>query len=113
MIVSSNDVPSLVYALMFWADFIFFVRDEVYVAALTNTALAVAIGAFAIVRIARTAQALSSTIASAGVVLEEIARRPPKDPSGGSGDCFANIKEDVGFRGFSLVYRLRDNRIVL
>ncbi|KAK8067614.1 hypothetical protein PG996_006726 [Apiospora saccharicola] len=113
MIAWSNAVPSLVYALTFWAGSIFLVRDEVSVAALTTTALAVTIGAFAIVRVAPAAQALSSTVASAGVVLEEIARRSPQDPFASLGDCSATIKGDVEFRGVSLIYPSRDNRTVL
>ncbi|ORY59940.1 P-loop containing nucleoside triphosphate hydrolase protein [Pseudomassariella vexata] len=113
MIACSNAVPSLVYALTFWASSIFFVRGEVSVAALTTTALVVVIGAFVIVRIDPAAQALSSTVSSAEISLEEIARRSTQDPFASSGDCSATVKGDVEFRGVSLIYPSRDNRIVL
>ena len=113
MIAWSNAVPSLVYALTFWAGSFFLVRGEVSVAALTTTALVVTIGAFAIVRVAPAAQALSSAVASAELVLEEIARRSPQDPFASSGDCSATVKGDVEFRGVSLIYPSRDNRTVL
>jgi ATP-binding cassette subfamily B (MDR/TAP) protein 1 len=113
VIAWSNAVPSLVYALTFWAGSFFLVRGEVSVAALTTTALVVTIGAFAIVRVAPAAQALSSTVSSAGLVLDEISRRSPQDPFASSGDSFATVKGDVEFRGVSLIYPSRDNRTVL
>ncbi|KAK0729902.1 ABC transporter type 1, transmembrane domain-containing protein [Lasiosphaeris hirsuta] len=113
MIAWSNAVPPLVYALTFWACSIFLVRGEVSVAALTTTALAVTIGAFAIIRIVPAAQALSSTVASAGLILDEIARRSPQDPFASSGDCPAAVQGDVELRGVSLIYPSRDNRTVL
>jgi ATP-binding cassette subfamily B (MDR/TAP) protein 1 len=113
MIAWSNAVPSLVYALTFWAGSFFLIRGEISVGALTTTALVVTIGAFAIIRVAPAAQALSSTVASAGVVLEEIARRSPQDPFSSSGLCSAIVKGDVEFRGVSLIYPSRDDRTVL
>jgi len=52
-------------------------------------------------------------VASAGLVLEEIARRSTQDPFSSSGDCPATVRGDIEFRGVSLIYPSRDNRTVL
>ena len=113
MMAWSNAVPPLVYALTFWAGSIFLVQGEVSVAALTTTALVVTIGAFAIIRIAPAAQGLGAAVASAGLVLEDIARRSPQDPFGEEGGRLERVKGDVELRRVSLIYPSRDNKTVL
>jgi ATP-binding cassette subfamily B (MDR/TAP) protein 1 len=113
MIAWSNAMPCLVYALSFWAGSIYFVHGETSVASVTITSLAVAIGAFAIVRVAPSAQALTMSIASAGTVLKAIARRSPQDPFSSSGVKLSHVNGNVEFRDVSLVYPSRDDVVVL
>ncbi|KAI9733531.1 MAG: hypothetical protein M1834_003131 [Cirrosporium novae-zelandiae] len=113
MIAWSNAMPCLAYALSFWAGSQFLVKGEVSISELTTTTLAVTIGAFAIVRVAPSAQALTSSIASAGAVLKAIARRSPQDPFASSGEQLNHVKGDIELRDVSLVYPSRDDVVVL
>lgn len=80
---------------------------------LTTTALMMTIGAFAIIRIISTVQALSSTVANTELVFEKIVRHSPQDLFASSEDYSAIIKEDIEFRDISFIYLSRDNRTVL
>ncbi|KAI1125651.1 putative ABC multidrug transporter [Nemania abortiva] len=113
MIAWSSAVPALVYALCFWAGSQFLVEGGTSVAQLTTIALVVTNGAFAIVRIAPSAQGLVSTFSSAGTVLRELARRSPLDPFDSSGQVLESLKGDVEFRGVSLIYPQRPDHIVM
>ncbi|RWA09627.1 hypothetical protein EKO27_g5492 [Xylaria grammica] len=113
MIAWSSAVPSLVYALCFWAGSQFLVAGETSAAQLTTIALVVTNGAFAIVRIAPSAQALVSSFSSAAIVLKEMARRSPQDPFASSGLKPGSLNGDIEFRGVSLVYPKRPDFLVL
>lgn len=113
MVAWSNAVPSLVYALAFWTGSMFLVRGWINVSELTTAAMVVTIGAFAIVRVGPAAQALTSTVSSAGMVLEDISRRSPQDPFSLEGERLPTIQGHVGLNGVSLVYPSRPSQLVL
>jgi ATP-binding cassette subfamily B (MDR/TAP) protein 1 len=113
MIAWSNAMPCLVYALSFWAGSQFLVKGEMSVADVATTTLVVTIGAYAIARVAPSAQALTSSIASAATVLKAIARHSPQDPFGPDGDQPIGVTGDIELRSVSLVYPSRDEVSVL
>ncbi|KAI1773033.1 putative ABC multidrug transporter [Hypoxylon cercidicola] len=109
----SNAVPILVFALCFWAGSIFLVQGEVSAGQITTIALVVNMGAFAILRVAPSTQALISTASSAAVVLEQMARRSTQDPFDASGITLNNLKGGIELRGVSLAYPKRPDHLVL
>lgn len=113
IIAWSNAMPCLIYALAFWGGAKFLVKGEVSVSELTATTLTVVIGAFAIARIAPSAQALTSGIAIAGAVLKTIARRSPQDPLRATGEEPEAVVGDIRLEGVGLVYPSRSHVKVL
>ncbi|KAI0802501.1 putative ABC multidrug transporter [Xylaria sp. FL0064] len=109
----TNSVPILVFALCFWVGSIFLVRGEVSAGQITTIALVVNMGAFAILRIAPSAQALISTMSSAAVVIEQMKRRSTQDPFDSSGVTLNDLKGDIEFRGVSLAYPQRQDHLVM
>jgi len=113
LIAWSNAMPCLVYALSFWVGSIFLVRGETTVASITTITLAIAIGAFAVIRIVPSLQALTTSIASASSIFDAIARRSPQDPLSTGGTKMHGIMGDLEFKDVSLVYPSRDDVLVL
>ncbi|KAK2593236.1 hypothetical protein QQS21_009076 [Conoideocrella luteorostrata] len=113
MIAWSNALPCLVYALSFWVGSIFLVRGQISASAIATTTLAIIISAFAIIRIAPSLQALTSSIANSSKVLETIARRSPQDPFSIEGQELQSGMGDIRLCGVDLVYPSRDNVPVL
>ncbi|KAI2629784.1 putative ABC multidrug transporter [Hypoxylon sp. NC1633] len=109
----ANTVPILVFALCFWAGSIFLAQGQVSAGQITTIALVVNMGAFAILRIAPSVQALISTASSAGVVLGQMARRSTQDPFDSSGLTSNDLKGDIEPRGISLAYPTRPDHLVL
>ncbi|KAE8392428.1 P-loop containing nucleoside triphosphate hydrolase protein [Aspergillus alliaceus] len=112
LIAWMNAMPCLLYALSFWAGSKFLVKGEVSVAEITAT-LAVTIGSFAIIRIAPSAQALTSGVAIAGEVLKAIARRSPQDPLAEDGQQPPGMVGNVQLDQVGLVYPSRGDVKVL
>ncbi|KAI1760160.1 multidrug resistance protein 1, 2, 3 [Hypoxylon sp. FL1150] len=73
-------MPCLLYALVFWSGTFFLLEGELSVAQLTTTALTIVIGAFAIIRVSPSAEALLLALSSVGSVLKTISRRSAIDP---------------------------------
>ncbi|KAK2867786.1 hypothetical protein FQN49_003477 [Arthroderma sp. PD_2] len=113
MIAWMNAMPYLLYALSFWAGSKFLVKGEASVADVTTTTLAVTIGAFAIVRIAPSAQALITGIAIAGSVFKAIARKSPQDPLATEGEKPTDVLGDIQLNNIELVYPSRDDVEIL
>ncbi|KAB8239515.1 ABC transporter ATP-binding protein [Aspergillus alliaceus] len=113
LIAWMNAMPCLLYALSFWAGSKFLVKGEVSGAEITATTLAVTIGPFAIIRIAPSAQALTSGVAIAGEVLKAIARRSPQDLLTEDGQQPPGMVGNVQLDEVGLVYPSRDDVKVL
>ncbi|KAK4139943.1 P-loop containing nucleoside triphosphate hydrolase protein [Dichotomopilus funicola] len=115
MIAWSNAMPCLVYALSFWAGSIFLVRGQTSVSAIATTTLAIIISAFAIIRIAPSFQALTSTIAGSSKILGTINRRSAQDPFSEDGERLLKGAGtgDIVFRDVDLVYPSREDVAVL
>jgi ATP-binding cassette subfamily B (MDR/TAP) protein 1 len=113
MIAWMNAMPCLIDALSFWAGSIFLVKDEMSVAQVTTTTLAVTIGCFAIIRIAPSAQAVISGYAATGEVFKTIARRSAQDPLETTGDELPNMIGDISLDQVDLIYPSRDDVKVL
>lgn len=113
MIAWSNAMPCLVYAFSFLAGARFLVAGEMSVSAVATITLSVVIGAFAVVRISPSAQALTEGLASAGAVLALTRRQSPQDPFLVGGSKLENAHGDIEFRGVSLRYPSRDEQLVL
>ncbi|KAF5856053.1 hypothetical protein ETB97_007974 [Aspergillus alliaceus] len=113
LIAWMNAMPCLLYALSFWAGSKFLVKGEVSVAEITATTLAVTIGSFAIIRIAPSAQALTSGVAISGEVLKAIARRSPQDPLAEDGQQPPGIVGNVQLDQVGLVYPSRGDVKIL
>lgn len=115
MIAWSNAMPCLVYALSFWAGSIFLVRGQTSVSAIATTTLAIIISAFAIIRIAPSFQALTSTIAGSSKILGTINRRSAQDPFSEDGERLSKGvgMGDIVFRDVDLVYPSREDVPVL
>lgn len=113
LIASMNAMPTLIYALSFWAGSIFLVRGEISVSDITTITLAVTIGIFAIIRIAPSLQALTSGFAITGSLLETIARRSPQDPLVADGQKITSLVGDIHFDCVNLFYPSRDHVKVL
>ncbi|KAH9883684.1 putative ABC multidrug transporter [Xylariomycetidae sp. FL2044] len=109
----SNTAPVLVYALCFWAGSIFLVRGEVSAGQIATITLVVNMGAFAILRIAPSAQALVSTASSITAVLGQMTRRSTQDPFDMSGTTLNDLKGDIEFEAVSLAYPQRSEHLVL
>lgn len=113
MIAWMNTMPNLLYALSFWAGSIYLVKQEVSVAGVTATTLAITIGSFAITRIAPSAQALTSGVAITGQVLKAISRKSPEDPMLDIGEVPADVVGEIRLENVELVYPSRDDVTVL
>jgi len=114
LIAWMNAMPCLIDALSFWAGSKFLVKGEVSVAEVTTTTLALTIGSFALIRIAPSAQALTSGVAIAGEVLEAIARRSPQDPLAADGEQpTEGIVGDIQLDHVDLTYPSRDDVSIL
>ncbi|CAH0050845.1 unnamed protein product [Clonostachys solani] len=113
MIAWMNTMPNLLYALSFWAGSIYLVKQEVSVAGVTATTLAITIGSFAITRIAPSAQALTSGVAVTGQVLKAISRKSPEDPMLDTGEVPAEVVGEIRLENVELVYPSRDDVTVL
>ncbi|KAL6901274.1 multidrug resistance protein 1, 2, 3 [Trichoderma evansii] len=113
MIAWSNAMPCLIYALSFWAGSKFLVKGEISVSAVTTTTLTVAIGSFAIARIAPSAQALTSGIAIAGTVLKAIARQSSQDPLAAGGEEPEEVVGNIQLEDIGMVYPSRDDVKIL
>ncbi len=109
----TNAVPILVFALCFWVGSIFLVRGEVSAGQITTIALVVNIGAFAVLRIAPSAQALVSTVSSAAVVMGQMTRRSTQDSFDPAGEMLKDLKGNIEPRGVSLVYPQRPDHLVM
>lgn len=113
LIAWMNAMPCLIDALSFWAGSKFLVKGEMSVSELTTTTLAVTIGAFAITRIAPSAQALTSGVVIAGAVLKAIARQSPQDPLATDGEEPTDVVGDIQLDHVGLVYPSRKNVKIL
>lgn len=113
LIASMNAMPTLIYALSFWAGSIFLVRGDMSVPDITTITLAVTIGMFAIIRIAPSLQALTSGFAITGSLLETISRRSSQDPLAVDGQKLASLVGDIRFNCVNLFYPSRDHAKVL
>ncbi|KAI0904519.1 ABC transporter type 1, transmembrane domain-containing protein [Ustulina deusta] len=109
----TNAVPILVFALRFWVGSIFLVRGEVTAGQIATIALVVNIGAFAVLRIAPSAQALVSTVSSAAVVMGQMTRRSTQDSFDPAGEMLKDLKGNIELRGVSLVYPQRPDHLVM
>lgn len=113
LIAWSNAMPCLVYALSFWVGSIFLGRGETNVSAIVTATLAIAIGAFAVIRVVPSVQALTTSIASASSIFDAIDRQSPQDPFSSSGAILPDTEGEIRFSAVSLVYPSRDDAIVL
>lgn len=109
----SNAIPYLSYALSFWEGSRLIAAGEMSVPGVTTTTLAIVIGAWAVGRVAPNAKAFVSSMASATVILDSIARQSPQDPLSDHGKRLKNDNLDINFRGVQLIYPSRQEVTVL
>lgn len=109
----SNAIPYLSYALSFWEGSRLLVAGEMSVPAVTTSTLAIVIGAWAIGRVAPNAKAFISSMASATVILDSIARQSPQDPLSDVGKQLKSDNLDITFRDVQLIYPSRREVTVL
>lgn len=88
-------MPCVLYALLFWSGTFFLEDGQISVVHLTTTALTAVIGAFAVIRVTPSIEALLSTMSSASALLETITRRSPIDPLASEGVVLTTGKENV------------------
>ena len=106
-------VPYLSYGLSFWQGSRFVVSGNISGEGVVTTTLAIVIGAFAVGRVAPSAQAFVASVASASSILEAISRKSTQDPLSPIGIKLADVKGDITVKGVSLVYPSRPHVMVL
>jgi ATP-binding cassette subfamily B (MDR/TAP) protein 1 len=113
MIAVMNAVPYLSYGLAFWQGSRYVVTGEMTASGVVTTTMAIIIGSFAVGRVAPNAESFISSIASAGTVLEAMARRSPQDPFSNDGTRLDCVHGDIQLKDVSLVYPSRPDVQVL
>lgn len=113
MIGTMNAIPYLSYGLAFWQGSRYIVGGEMSASAVVTTTMATIIGAFAVGRVAPSAESFISSIAHAGTIMTSIGRRSPLDPFSPEGRRLLKVDGDIEFQGISLVYPSRPDIKVL
>ncbi|OJJ07136.1 hypothetical protein ASPVEDRAFT_141498 [Aspergillus versicolor CBS 583.65] len=113
MIGTINAVPYLSYGLAFWQGSRYVVSGEMSASSVVTTTMASIIGAFAVGRVAPSAESFIHSIAHAGVILKAIARRSPLDLFDTEGKQLASVLGDLELQNVSLVYPSRQTVEVL
>lgn len=113
MIGTINAVPYLSYGLAFWQGSRYIVSGEMGASAVVTTTMATIIGAFAVGRVAPSAESFVHSIAHAGAILKDIARTSPLDPFSENGQQLVKVQGDLELHNVSLVYPSRQTVEVL
>ncbi|PWY71032.1 multidrug resistance protein [Aspergillus heteromorphus CBS 117.55] len=113
MIGAINAVPYLSYGLAFWQGSRYIVDGAMSASAVVTTTMATIIGAFAVGRIAPSAESFISSIGHAGTILDAIARQSPLDPLSTEGRVLEEVEGDIALENVSLVYPSRQDVDVL
>ncbi|KAI9830957.1 MAG: GTPase-activating protein [Phylliscum demangeonii] len=104
---------NLSYSLGFWQGSRFLVKDEISLAAIVTTLLAVIIGAFTLGNVAPNAQALATSVAAAAKIFSTIDRRSPLDPSADEGERLEHVAGVVELRHVKHIYPSRPEVVVM
>jgi len=113
LIATMNTLPCLIYAIAFWAGFIYTMKGDVSSRSIVTTVLAVIIGIFALIRIAPSVQALTMGVAISSALLDTIGRRSSQDPLAEQGEKPSVVRGEIKLDQVDLIYPSRDQVKVL